>query len=84
MARAKKEARKWTPQERAIDVWNQQLFFIRKKFPDAEREIQTIERRYMPKKKDEPFVPTEEATNELRDLYAMLNQIPAPSAFTSL
>lgn len=72
MARAKKEQRKWTPEERAIDVWNQQLFFIRKSYPQAEDHIQRICKKYQPKTKQADFIPTEEATNALRELYLEL------------
>jgi|GEM_PF-6468502 len=83
MARAKKEPRKWTNEERAIDVWNQQVFFLKKQFPDADRIIQKIQKQHMPKKKGEDFVPNGEATEALRELYLELKgttptQTPQP------
>jgi hypothetical protein len=81
MARSKKEPRKWTPEERAVDVWNQQLFFLRKNFPQAEDTIQKICRRYTPNARSAVFIPTEEATNALRELYFELKSThPAPTA----
>ncbi len=80
-SRKKENERKLTVEERLLEIWNQQVFFIKKKFPQAETEILKIQKSYT-RKTD--FCPTEEATNALRDLYASLNipssQGPSPTA----
>jgi len=78
MARAKQPAKKYTPEERNADIWNQHVFLIKKKFPQAEKKIVTIMKTHHKSKKD-AFLPSEEATEDLRKLYLDLNRPNSPT-----
>ena len=78
MARAKKEQKKVSPEERMLDRWDQQVFFLRKQFPNSQNDIQKIKKAYE-KKTAEGFLPCEEALMDLTNLYAALKG-NAPSA----
>ncbi|MBI3543852.1 MAG: hypothetical protein HY075_11320 [Deltaproteobacteria bacterium] len=76
----KKFQEETTPEQRLADRWAQQVFFITRKFPQAKRQIATIEKEFTPKRKAGEFEPTEEALQELTNLYADLqSQGPALS-----
>lgn len=83
MARSKKdsETRKSTPEERMLDLWNQQVFLIRRKYPDAMVKVNAIQKRYAGVKRSNPFFPTQEANEDLRQLYVELGgfqNVPQP------
>lgn len=75
VARAKKEPVKISPEQRLQEVWAQQVFFFKKRFPQSEAQLQKLMKKYMKKPKGAKvatFAPTEEAVLELRDLYSKL------------
>jgi hypothetical protein len=75
VARAKKEPVKISPEQRMREVWEQQVFFFKKRFPQSEAQLQKIIKKYTKKAKGAKvasFAPTEEAVLELRDLYGKL------------
>ncbi len=76
MARGRKnaETRQLSPEERMREIWDQQVFFIRKKFPQAETQIAAIRKSYQGSSKAAFWTPSEEATNALRELYYSLNR----------
>src|SRR3954462_10708511 len=67
LARPKKEQKKASPEERLMDRWNQQVFFLKKQFPRSDIKINAIRKNY--EKRGGPFFPTEEAVNDLIQLY---------------
>jgi hypothetical protein len=69
MARSKKEPKKATPEERLLDRWNQQIFFLKKQFPKSESKIAAIRKSC---EKKGVFLPTEGALAQLTDLYVEL------------
>jgi hypothetical protein len=77
VARSKKEERKFSPEERMIDRWNQQVFFLRKQFPNAAKQILAIEKQYTKKME---FQPTEDTLNQLTDLYIEMKGLYVPAA----
>ncbi|MBC7691952.1 MAG: hypothetical protein H7222_09290 [Methylotenera sp.] len=72
IGRRKENEKKPTPEERMLEIWNQQAFFIKKKFPDAETQIQMIQRKFEEQDAEE-FIPNEAATDALKRLYTELN-----------
>jgi len=66
--RSRKAAKKGTPEERVIDLWNQEVFLIKKRFPDADGKISAIQRDHE-ERSGAPFIPTEEATEDLRKIF---------------
>lgn len=67
----KKFTEEQTPEKRLSDRWDQQVFFMLRKFPQSERHIGAIMRTYTEKKSKE-FMPSEEALDDLAELYAEL------------
>ena len=65
------------------EVWEQQVFFFKKRFPQFEAQLQKIMKKYTKKAKGAKvasFAPTEEALLELRDLYGKLVAAQPPAA----
>lgn len=56
-----------TPEKRMVERWDQQVFFITKKFPQLENEITAIVKNHE-STKGTSFIPSEEALKELADL----------------
>ncbi len=83
MARAKKEAPKPSPEQRMKEIWDQQVFFIVKSFPDAEKKVNDLRKQHEKKQKvakGKTFQPTETAVSELKTLYMDLkSRRPAPT-----
>lgn len=60
-----------TPEKRRADRWDQQVFFIKRKFPHAEAGISKIVKHHT-KGKETEFIPSEEALNDLANFYSDL------------
>ena len=74
-----KEEKKLSPEERLLQRWEQQVFFLKKVFPQSEKDIVQIRKQYEQKTgKDRLFSPSEEAIVELMELYADLKQTLPP------
>lgn len=67
----KKFTEEATPEKRRSDRWEQQVFFIRRKFPHAEPGISKIVNNHT-KEKGTKFVPSEEALSDLANFYSDL------------
>ncbi len=84
MARAKKEPVKISPEQRLREVWEQQVFFFKKRFPHSDAQLQKLMKKYCVKPKGAKvasFAPTDEAVVELRELYGKLVAVePAAAA----
>jgi len=70
VARSRKEAPKPTLEERMLDLWNQNVFLVRRHFPHAEKRISAIQKKHH--KAQDDFLPSEDAVTELTKLYAEL------------
>lgn len=60
-----------TPERRRSDRWEQQVFFIKRKFPHAEAGISKILKRHT-KCEGKEFAPSEEALSDLANFYSDL------------
>ncbi len=63
-----------TPTKRLSDRWEQQVFFITKKFPQSTIEIRAIADTHA-KKEGTDFIPSEAALLDLENLYSDLSQL---------
>ena len=58
-----------TPEARLTDRWDQQVFFITKKYPDAQERISAIVKNHASESdQSDGFIPSEEALLELAEL----------------
>lgn len=57
-----------------LERWDQQVFFIKRKFPHSEEKIAAIVETHSPKQKGTAFLPSEEALLELANLYSDLQR----------
>jgi hypothetical protein len=74
-SRNSKEEKKISPEERLMQRWEQQVFFLKKMFPNSEKDILAVRRRYEAKVgKEKVFQPTDDAVMALIELYAILKQ----------
>jgi hypothetical protein len=62
-----------TAEKRMSDRWDQQIFFITSKFPDARSRITAIEKEHATRQGSE-FSPSEEALADLANYYSELRQ----------
>jgi hypothetical protein len=62
-----------TAETRLTDRWDQQVFFITKKYPQAEKRIQSIIKAHE-SKSGSAFLPSEEALAELSELCTELRR----------
>ncbi|MBI3558611.1 MAG: hypothetical protein HY074_20270 [Deltaproteobacteria bacterium] len=69
----KKFKEETTPTNRLHDRWEQQVFFLRRKYPNAEAGISAIVKAHTPKSETE-FRPSEEALTALEKLSADLSE----------
>lgn len=67
----KKFVGKASPEKRLLDRWDQQVFFITKKYPQSEAGITAIIRDHE-SKEGSPFIPSEQALGALAELYSEL------------
>lgn len=67
----KKFVEEVTPERRLAERWEQQVFFIKRKFPHAESGITKIVKDHA-KGREKEFVPSEEALAELANFYSDL------------
>jgi hypothetical protein len=75
-----KEEKKISPEERLLQRWEQQVFFLKKMFPQSEGEILSIRKRHERKAgKEKVFEPSEDAILALMELYADLKSAQAPA-----
>jgi len=73
MFKAKKKfVEEETPAKRLLDRWDQQVFFLTRKFPNARNEIAAIMKAEAPR--GAAFEPTESALEKLAELYSELQQ----------
>ena len=77
MARGKKDVPKPTPAQRARDLWNQQVFLVKRRFSDGEKRIAAVQK-LIEKTNGKPFVPTFEAADMLKN--QLLDSPGAPIA----
>lgn len=70
----KKFAVEQTPQSRLSDRWEQQVFFILRKYPNAKPKITAIMKSCTTKKQPD-FVANEAALDKLTNLYAEMQDI---------
>ena len=61
-----------TPTNRMAERWDQQVFFLRRKFPHCEDGISAIVKAHTASAKDAEFLPTEAALLELEALCTKL------------
>lgn len=69
----KKFTEESTPEKRLSDRWDQQIFFISKKYPrEAEAGIEKIMKTHAKRQGTKEFMPTEEALTDLTNFYTEL------------
>lgn len=62
-----------TPEARLSDRWNQQVFFITKKYPESQERISAIVKSHA--ESNDEFMPSEEALRELSELCNKLQNV---------
>ncbi len=75
MARGKKEVPKPTPEQRARDLWNQQVFLVKRRFTDGEKRIASVQKA-IEKVNGKPFIPTFEAGEMLKAMLRDAGPLP--------
>lgn len=66
----KKFVQEATPESRLSDRWNQQVFYVTRKYPQSKNRIAAIMKSQS--RRGSEFTPSEEALTKLADLYSEL------------